>query len=75
MAHKFTITMKPDANPDDVAAELQSQGFTVEEIMREINVISVSGENDATSVQSMRGVAAVEESADFQIPPPDAPIQ
>jgi hypothetical protein len=70
---QYIITLNPDADPDRVAAELKGCGMEVENVMREIGVISATGE--AGKVHGLEGIAAVEESGGYQIPPPDSPIQ
>jgi hypothetical protein len=72
----YMITVDEDSDPDTVAAQLKSHGLDVDNVMKEIRVISASTNNsDVSSVRDLRGVAAVEESGGFQIAPPDSPIQ
>jgi KaiC/GvpD/RAD55 family RecA-like ATPase len=73
---QFTITVHPEADPESVASQLRSQGMHIDQVMHEIRIISASSDSvDVNSVRKVKGVSGVEESADYQIPPPDAPVQ
>ena len=73
---RFIVTVDPDADPESVAVNLTTQGFKVDNIMREIGVISASTDaDDLSSVRKVQGVSAVEEDRDFQLPTPDSPVQ
>jgi hypothetical protein len=73
---QFTITVHPEADPESVASQLRSHGIHVDQVMHEIRIISASSDSvDVNSVRKVKGVSGVEESADYQIPPPDAPVQ
>lgn len=72
---QYIITVNEDADPDTVAADLKAQGLEVDNVMKEIRVISASSSGNANSVRSMKGIASVEESGEYQIPDPDSPVQ
>jgi hypothetical protein len=60
----------------DVAAELRANGMQVDHVLDKVGVISGSVQEDRQqSLQTVAGVKSVEASHDFQIPPPDAPVQ
>jgi hypothetical protein len=77
MSHKrFIVTVNPGADLKTVAADLKTHGFTVDNILQEVGVISASTDaDDLASVQSLQGVLAVEEDQEVQLPPPEAPLQ
>jgi hypothetical protein len=73
---QYMITVNPEADPDRVATELRSKGFQVNNVMKEIRVISASADAlDPSTVQELHGVDAVEEEGGIQLPPPESPIQ
>jgi hypothetical protein len=60
----------------DVLHRLREAGFEVDQVMDTIG--TVTGSIDASKVSALSGidgVAAVERSYDYQLPPPDADIQ
>jgi hypothetical protein len=64
------------ARIDDVAVELRANGMQVDQVLDGLGVISGSVPEDRQqSLQDVAGVKSVEASHDFQIPPPDAPVQ
>ncbi len=72
----YTITVNSDADPDRVALELRSKGFEVNNVMKEIRVISATADAfDPSTVQGLNGVSAVEEEGGVQLPPPSSPVQ
>ena len=77
MSHKrFLVTVDPDSDPEAVAADLMSHGFQVDNVMKEIGIISATTDaNDVSSVRSLQGVSAIEEDQEVKIPPPDSPVQ
>ena len=73
---QYVITIHPEADPESVATQLRSHGLSVDQVMHEIRIISASSDSvDVNSVRNLKGVSGVEESADYQIPPPDSPVQ
>ncbi len=73
---QYVITVHPEADPENVATQLRSHGLNVEQVMHEIRIISASSDSvDVNSVRQLKGVSGVEESTDYQIPPPDSPVQ
>jgi hypothetical protein len=60
----------------EVAQALTDRGVNVEQILDQVGVIS--GSCDATTARELsqvKGVAAVEEEQQYQLSPPDSPIQ
>ena len=73
---KYVITLAPGSNSETAANGLRAKGFAVENVMREIGIIS--GDADDAAVASLRevpGVADVSESGGVSIPPPDSDVQ
>jgi hypothetical protein len=61
---------------DEVADALRARGFNVEGVLAELGLITLdadpSGVEQAAAVE---GVDSVTPSGDYQLPPPEAPIQ
>jgi hypothetical protein len=62
---------------EEVAAALQEAGLRLDVVLTTSGVISgaVADEAALAALAGVEGVAAVERSAEIQIPPPDEPIQ
>ena len=60
----------------EVAAAARARGLRISEVNTEVGVISgsVDADNQA-AVESVPGVSSVEESASYQLPPSDSPLQ
>ena len=72
----MTIADSHLARIDDVAATLRAAGMEVDAVLAAIGI--VTGSVDAgvlTALATLPGVAAVEEQAAVQLPPPDAEVQ
>ena len=60
----------------EVAAELRTKGMQVDQVLKEVGVISGSVPEDMRqALEAVSGVEAVEEAKNFQIPPSDSDIQ
>jgi hypothetical protein len=79
MRRQITVTVADShvAQIDDLAGRLRAAGMEVDGVLGAIGVItgSLPAEQRLQSIQSLPGVAAVEEQATFQIAPPDADVQ
>ena len=68
-----------DAHVDtigDVAEALRHRGMEVEQVMGSLGIISGSvPEETRSELLGVEGVASVDESHGFQLPPPDSPLQ
>lgn len=59
-----------------VAERLQRAGLTVDETLADIGVITGSVDPARTAeLEAVEGVAHVERSREFQLPPPDSDVQ
>jgi hypothetical protein len=64
------------ASIGDVAAVLRANGMQVDQVLDRLGVISGSiPEDRQESLQAVAGVRSVEATHQYQIPPPDAPVQ
>lgn len=71
-----TVTDDGHTTLETVALRLRAAGLAVERELTTIGVIT--GQAEAARMESLRavdGVADVELSRTFQLPPPDAPVQ
>ena len=78
MTTKITVTIADDhlAQTDEVADRLRAAGVTVDQVLGTVGIITGSvAASERPSIESIPGVAAVEEETSFQIAPPDADIQ
>lgn len=62
---------------DDVAAALQDAGLRLVAVLPATGAITGAVQDQAAieSLEAVEGVAAVEQSQEVQLPPPDEPIQ
>lgn len=75
---KVTVTVDRQhaAAIADVADALRATGMQVEQVLGEIGMVLGTIDADAEqSVRAVDGVQSVDRSLDFQLPPPDSPIQ
>ena len=73
---KIVVSAQDDANLAAVVQRLCHAGMDVEDVMEEVGVVSGSIVREQLSALSaLEGVAHVEESRKFQLPPPDSEIQ
>ena len=59
----------------ELAEQLRSRGVQVDSVMEATGMISGSTELGSAEIERIPGVASVEESPQFQLRPPDSPIQ
>ena len=60
----------------EVVSDARMVGLQVEQELEELGVVSGSIESARLAdLDQVRGVAAVERSQTFQLPPPDSPVQ
>lgn len=74
----YTITVADDHvdRIDEVADQLRSQGIEVESVLADLGLITVEADpSSARRVTALEGVESVAEGPNYQLPPPDAPIQ
>jgi hypothetical protein len=61
---------------DALVAQLRQAGMDVEQVLGALGVITGSIDDaQLAAIEALPGVAAVEEQASFQLPPPDAELQ
>lgn len=59
-----------------VAEALRHEGMQVEQVMDTLGIISGSVPEEAEpALRRVAGVVSVDESRDYQLPPPDSPVQ
>jgi hypothetical protein len=78
MADRVTVTVHDDQLPniDEVADRLRDAGMQVDQILHPVGMITGSVPTARRAViETVPGVAAVEDETSFQLPPPDAEIQ
>jgi hypothetical protein len=78
MGRHVTVTVADShtGELDAVAAALRGAGLDVESVLAALGVITGSVDDARlAAIAAVPGVAAVEEQARFQIPPPDADVQ
>ena len=78
MSGRVTVTVDEDhlARIDELADQLRVAGMQVEQVLPSVGAITGSvSTSQRQSVESMPGVAAVEDETSFKIAPPDADIQ
>jgi len=79
MRRQVTVTVADShvAQIDELAQALRDAGMEVDGILRAIGVItgSLPAEQQLGSIESLPGVAAVEEQKTFRLAPPDADVQ
>lgn len=75
---KVTVTVDRQhaAAIADVAEALRVTGMQVEQVLGDIGMVTGTIDADAEqSVRAVDGVQSVDRSVEFQLPPPDSPIQ
>ena len=75
---KVTVTVDRQhvAAIADVAAALRATGMQVEQVLGDIGMVTGTIDEGAEeSVRAVDGVQSVDRSLEFQLPPPDSPIQ
>ena len=75
---KVTVTVDRQhvAAIADVAEALRATGMQVEQVLGDIGMVVGTIDADVEpSVRAVDGVQAVDRSLEFQLPPPDSPIQ
>lgn len=78
MPDKVVVTVADDAldHVQELADQLRGAGMRVEQVLAAIGTITGSLPQERRAVVlSMPGVAAVEDEATFQLPPPESGIQ
>ena len=71
----LVITTAGNRSVKDVARDLKDQGFDVEQVLEEINVVTGKGTADSKDkLRSVQDVLDVEEDHPIDIGPPGAPI-
>lgn len=77
MARKqYIVTFDPSADPDSVAEDLRSNGLEVDNVMREIGIISGAADDGKLSaLRGARSVLDISESGTVGVPPPDSEVQ
>jgi hypothetical protein len=61
---------------DEIVAELRREGMRVDQVLKEVGVITGSVPDDRLhALDAVPGVESVEGTTTFQLPPPDSPIQ
>ncbi len=78
MSDRVTVTVQDDhlAHIDELADRLRNAGMRVDQVLRPVGVITGSVSSaQRRMIETVPGVAAVEDETTFQIPPPDADIQ
>jgi hypothetical protein len=77
-AAEVTISVDDDhaGALDAVAERLRAVGLSVDELLAEIGIITGRiAESRAGDLEAVEGVARVERSRSYQLPPPEAEIQ
>ncbi|MBC8114713.1 MAG: ketohydroxyglutarate aldolase [Candidatus Saccharimonas sp.] len=75
MTRKISIVVDPD-HFDRIVQNLESSGLRVEQTLPSIGAVTGDlGDADISVLRSIEGVKAVEYEAEFQLPPPDSPLQ
>lgn len=71
------VLLRDGVRADAVVAELRAAGLRVEQVMDAIGAVTGRvPEAELDALRAVPGVSAVEAAGrDFQLPPPDAPVQ
>jgi hypothetical protein len=75
---KVTVTVADDHldSTDALAEQLRAAGMRVDQVMGAVGIITGSvPPAHRSSIESLPGVAAVEDETTFQLAPPDAEVQ
>lgn len=73
---KWIVTTSGDQSLSDVKKKLTESGFTVDQVLDEIGVITGTTSDDVVDrLRSVSGVADVSPDEQVDIGPPDAPVQ
>ena len=78
MDDRVTVTVHDDQLPciDELADRLRDAGMRVDQVLHPVGVITGSVPSaQRVMIETVPGVAAVEDETTFQLPPPDAEIQ
>lgn len=78
MPDRVTVTVHDDQLPDidELADRIRDAGMRVDQVLHSMAVITGSVPSaQRAMIETVPGVAAVEDEATFQLPPPDAEIQ
>ncbi len=77
MDDRVTVTVQDDQLPriDELADRLRAVGMRVDQVLHAVGVITGSVPSaQRVMIETVPGVAAVEDETTFQLPPPDAEI-
>jgi hypothetical protein len=70
------IALEEGQDIKSIVNQLRSAGLKIEQVMDQVGAISGSVDSNALQkIRKIKGVASVEESTSFQIPPPDSEVQ
>lgn len=78
MSDRVTVTVQDDhlAHIDELADRLRTVGMRVDQVLRPVGVITGSvPSTQRPMIETVPGVAAVDDETTFQLPPPDAETQ
>jgi hypothetical protein len=78
MSDRITVTANDDhvGRIDDLAERLRAAGMRVDQVLRQVGVITGSVDRSRrAAITSVPGVAVVEDDEPVQLAPPDADIQ
>lgn len=78
MLDKIAVTVRDDQLPhiNELADRLRAAGMQVDQVFQTIGVITGSVTRlQRVLIETMPGVAAVEDQTSVQLPPPDADVQ
>ncbi|HEX6361151.1 hypothetical protein [Actinophytocola sp.] len=79
MAEEQVVISVADDQVDDMASvveALRHAGLRVDEVLESVGVVTGTVEGDVLgSLSAVPGVAEVEQSREFQLPPPDSTVQ
>ena len=75
--NSYFVSVKPGSDFTSVAGEVKAAGASVTQTLDAVGIVEVEAdESVAERLRSVAGVASVEPaSGNFQLPPPDAPVQ
>jgi hypothetical protein len=75
---KVSVTVDDDHKSamGEVAEALRSKGMEVEQVLDSVGIITGDTREDRrTDLESVAGVASVDQEMSFHVPPPDADVQ
>lgn len=71
---RWIVTTGGERSTKEVAADLKSKGFAVDQVLDEIGAITGAADDSVVAkVRGIKGVADVSPDGDIDIGPPDAP--